>query len=129
MLIATCSRSCRFADLPDGAVSAGVEQQRPMADQLLWLGVDDSATVRFSTTSANGWWRDGDNLVLEVDHLVQPTIRTTRLRVRVTVPDGYEVATAPGGAQVQDSDVVWAEPASGRMQFTCVFAPVDRVSG
>lgn len=123
LITASCSRSCRFATLPDGAVDGGSERGRAMSDALVHLPAGDTGVVRYETRSEGGW-RDADGgAVLEVEHLVQPRIRPTTLRVRVDIPAGFEAAEVPDGATIDASEITWEDRTSGRVRLVFRFVP------
>ena len=55
----------------------------------------------------------------------QVTLRATGLTVELAVPDGFEVAEAPDGAQVEDGNVRWVTGGAADRVFDVVLAPTS----
>jgi hypothetical protein len=123
LLTTSCSRSCAFRDVPDGAATGGTELGRPMVDQLVRLSAGESSEFRYQTTSSDGW-RDAEGLaILDVEHLLQPTVNPSRLTVLVDVPRGFEAVELPEGAHIDDDVVIWEGTGPGRVELTFRFSP------
>lgn len=117
----TCSTTCKVTSTPAGSEDGGTELGRPMYDATVLLPSGDSHRMRFGTESDAAWeWVDG-TLVLEVEHLVQPTLHGVEFTLRVDVPTGLALLRGPEGAEVREGQVIWTQIASGRLDAQFVF--------
>lgn len=117
----TCSTSCAVVAAPDDSRDGGVEQGRPMIDSTVLLRPGETQTLRYQTESHDAWHFDGDDLVLDLEHLVQPTLHGTELTVRVDVPSDTVGVSWPEGVEEIDGQLVHTSRASGRVAQQYVF--------
>lgn len=113
-----CGTDCRFVEAPVGSRDGGRELGRPVRDLSLLLPAGERRTVRYATRTTQGWWWDGDRMVVEVEHFLAPTLFGTDLTVEVVGPEGAQFTTLPPGALVDDDrpEVArWQATSSGRI--------------
>jgi hypothetical protein len=126
----SCSRSCQVLDAPDGSSDGGQELDRPMIDHTLFLGAGARDRLRYRTQSSGAWQVVDGAAVLDVEHLVQPTIHGSDLTVAVRIPPDMVPAEIPEGAEVGGEEVVWAvKAASGRVLLRFSFVPASAADG
>jgi hypothetical protein len=121
----TCSATCVIHEVPDDASNRGSEAGRPVRD--LWVDIPSQASrsVRFVTTSGRAWEQVDGAIVLDLEHLTQPTLFGIALTVRVAVPPEMTAVEIPEGATVEDEVVVWSDPAaSGVRHVRFGFGPL-----
>ncbi len=122
----TCSVSCEVVRAPETASDGGTELGRPMWDSTELVPAGGQHELTFVTETAEGWHLDeGPTLVVDVDHLAQPTLRGVDLRVGVAIPTDTTVVAAPDGATERDGHVMVDQRASGRTSFRFVFDGQD----
>jgi hypothetical protein len=120
----TCSTTCGLLEAAEGVSDGGREAGRPVYD--LWLDVPAQASrsVRFVTRSEDSWEQVDDTIVLDLEHLVQPTIHGVELTISVAVPPELVATELPRGAALVDGAVAWsASSASGVRHLRFRFAP------
>lgn len=119
-----CGYRCEFDMIPDGAQDGGSELDRPVVDLNLLIPAGEQRSLRYRTTTADGWQVDGDEIVVGIDHLVQPTLRGTSLRVVLPLPADWEPSELPEGATIVDGELVWQDPAaSGSVELVVRLVP------
>ena len=96
-----------------------------MQDATVLIPAGEERRFRYQTVSEHAWRFEGDQLILEVDHLVQPTLHGVDLTVRVDIPARTTLLAAPSGSEVIDGQVVAQVNASGRLQQVYVFDGSD----
>lgn len=121
-----CGRTCRFLEAPPGSQDGGRELGRPARDVTLLLPAGEQRTLRYTTETDEGWWWEGDRMVVEVEHLLATTLFGTELSVQVVAPDGARFAALPPGAELdpEHPEVArWKSTASGRVVLRFELAP------
>lgn len=119
----TCSTTCEIVEAAAGSQDGGTELGRPMNDTTVLVPAGASRTLRYETITQDAWWVEDGQLIVDVEHLVQPTLHGVDLQVRVKVPDASTVRAAPEEAEASDGHVVVSERASGRVRHRFVFEP------
>lgn len=117
----TCSTTCDVIGPAAGSQDGGREQGRPMFDQTLLVPSGQTTQMQFRTRSEDAWAFEGDELVVDVQHLVQSTLHGVHLVVRIPIPAATQPLRLPEGAEVRDGEVVWRDQASGRIDLRFVF--------
>jgi hypothetical protein len=117
----TCSITCDVTSAAAGSTDGGTEFGRPMRDSTVLIPSGEQRRWRYATSSTDAWRFDGDRIVLEVDHLVQPTLHGTHLTLRVNIPPDTTVVETPEGAEQRGDEIVLREQVSGRVQHVFVF--------
>ena len=113
-----CGMTCRFVEVPSGSQDGGRELGRPAHDLSLLLPAGEQQTLRYATETTDGWWWEGDRMVVEVEHLLATTLFGTELTVRVVAPDGARFTSLPPGAELDPDHAEvarWEATTSGRV--------------
>lgn len=108
----TCSTSCTVLEASEGALDGGYELDRPMVDHLLELPAGERRQLRYRTRSEGAWQVADGMAVLEVEHLLQPTLFGSDLIIRVAIPPDMVPIELPEGARISGDEVTWSD--SGR---------------
>jgi hypothetical protein len=124
-----CGYRCELESLPAGAEDGGEELGRPIIDVALLIPSGVTRRIHYETVTSDGWRVDAGQLVLDVHHLVQPTLWGSALRVVVPVPSGWSPAVTPEGAEVSAGEVIWEAQRSGQVNLTFTFVPDAAASG
>jgi hypothetical protein len=120
-----CASGCEHRPVSEAVTATQAEQGLPMADVTLRIPAGQERRVQHRTRSSDAWRLDGDELVVEVAHLIQPTLEPSPLRVSLTVPAGWSPARLPDGARVDGDEIVWEERASGLVDLTFRMRPTN----
>ena len=120
-----CGFECELGPLPDGVRDGGTVLGHPAADVRLRIPAGESRRVEYRTTTADGWTAEDGELLLTVNHTVQPTLHGSGLRVVVEIPSGFRHVEIPPSAEVSGNEIVWADEVSGDVQLDYRLAPIE----
>ena len=100
-----------FTEVParaDGPTFTETSLGHPVHDG--WVRIPSGATVerRYAWRTADAWSVTDDNeLVYDLLFQGQTVIVPTQLSIRISIPEGLEVASAPDGARVDGTTLLW----------------------
>ena len=122
LVSALCGLGCDFGALPVGMTDGGHELGHPVADVRLIVPAGQRREISYRTRTPNAWRVEGERIVVDVVHLLQPTLHPTELEVRITPPPGWVPVDPPAGAVLSDGDLVWQSRGSGEVELTFPFS-------
>ena len=122
----TCSTGCEVVERSSGSEDGGTERGRPMVDELLTISSGETVERRFETRSQGGWQAVDGRVLVELQHLAQPTLRGSELRIEIELPEGYEVVQLSEGGQRERGMLVWEMTATGQEAFSALLDPRGR---
>ena len=121
----TCGKGCEVVERPPGSEVGGAEHDRPMVDELIIIRSGEAVGRRFETRSLGGWSEVDGQVLVEVQHLAQPTLRGSELRVEIELPEGYEVVELTEGGRRDGDVLIWEMTASGQTMLSALLDPQE----
>jgi hypothetical protein len=119
--------ACRLSDASRGGRAFEPGADHELSSNFLqdYVRLDPGAnvTTRFAYTLPRTWAGDSSGGTYTLRFLGQPTIRATRLDVRIRVPDGMHVTDATSGVRIGGAVATWAGTASRTLTIDLAFAP------
>ena len=123
-----CAPGCDFFEVPDNGFEGlqtdqGVELGLPVRSTWMQTPAGQSRQLAWSYQTPDAWSSRGADRVYTLRYRHQTTIRPIQLNVTVAIPDGFEAATIPDGAEETDGAVVMAFEATRDLDLELVFSP------
>jgi hypothetical protein len=120
-----CGGRCTHHPATDAVRSTDPDGDLPVAELSLLVPAGDERRVQHRTQTTDGWRFDDGEILVEVAHLVQPTLRPSELQVRVVVPSGWTPTRLPEGAQLEQDEITWRAEASGLVRLAFRMRPTE----
>ncbi len=117
----TCGIACELIEEPRLDHVGGTERGRTVHDHLTTVRSGEQDRLRYVTRTPQGWVQAEGRVEVVVEHLLQPTVEGSALRLSVEVPEGMRVVESSPDARVEQDEVVWEVVDSGRLTFTVEF--------
>jgi len=106
----SCGIGCRLEEAPSDDHVGGTERGRTMHDHVTTVRSDEHVDLHYRATTPDAWTQVDDQVVVRIQHLAQPTLHGTDLRLILTIPDDHDVVDATDGASVEGDEIVWHYP-------------------
>lgn len=120
-----CGQGCTMKGRAEGVRDGGTEAGLPVWDVVLRIPSGEARRVAYRTETPGGWRREGEQIVVPVHHVVQPSLHETPLVVRVRVPTGWAPVQLPDGAKLVGDDVVVSGRGVHVVDLELRFAPTE----
>ena len=114
----TCGIGCELLEEPELDHVGGTERGRTVHDHLTTVRAGQQDQLRYVTRTPGGWEEVDGRIEVAVQHLVQPTLRGSALRLVIELPEGQRVVEHGRDARVEAGEVVWEGTASGPMSLS-----------
>ena len=121
----TCGIGCELLEEPELDHVGGTERGRTVHDHLTTVRAGQQDHLRYVTRTPDGWTEADGRLEVEVQHLAQPTLRGSTLRLVIEVPEQHRVVEHGRDARVEGDEVVWEGIASGPVSLSVVLEADD----
>jgi hypothetical protein len=118
-----CGRDCEHLPASEAVRPTDPEQGLPMAELSLLVPAGEERRIQHRTRTDDAWHVDGGEVVVDVAHLVQPTLQPSPLRIRVAIPEGWTPTGLPDGAYVEQHEISWQGETSGLVDLSFRFRP------
>lgn len=121
-----CATACEFQAADGGAfeeASRSMELDHPVADSWVEIASGEEVALRYRWVSHDAWEEADGALQYRLAYRHQTAIQPTSVRVNVSVPDGFDVASVPDGAEVRGGVVTWSRTQRDDASWTVELVP------